>query len=258
MSESVDSNFGPDIEPIPTTECERLRFQATDDLVAGRVTQARQNFQSAIEVGLTELGHRHPHVALALVGLADLTQDLGEAERLRFRALAALDGQALYAGLSVVLLMDIARPYRRRGDFETAESFYRQAVEVGEANPQAGGAFAQLGLAVCLEARGEPERAAQLRDSAREYCDQHGSKLFARGYSAPVLPSLREGFPLPLEDYLDVAYRAVERREDVCGRNHPLVAQELTDMAMSLRRVGHDLEAEALEKRVFEIQARIA
>jgi tetratricopeptide (TPR) repeat protein len=268
VEQEVAHEFEEDDEPQPTSETQRLVFQAIDAMVDGKLGEATRLLEEALAEGERSLGPEHPHVAEALSHLASVAHFLkrpAEAEALYLRALAIYERAVGPESLAVAReLSDLGAFYQTQGDPVRGEVHYRKALETWERLPAGEGpppTGLRSGLGECLVQLGRPDEAAPLlrevwADRARLFADRYRTdELHASWWDAFYLS---RGSRIRLEQRLESIRYDLSRAEREVGPEHPHVAFHLERLVRFLRRLDRLDDVPALEVRAQAIRARAA
>ncbi len=253
-------------EPQPTSEVERLIFEALDARLDRDLDATEALLLQALDVGERTLGWDHPHTARALSELASVDWDRGRSDLWRRRVYQALEIYRRTTGSESEdvehAYNDLAYYHQMLGDYAQAEQCCRQALALREQRYP--GALhplnSRIHLAECVGAQGRREEAASLfRRVQQEWCRWHPERLV----DPDRLPEwwaivyLGQGTAEQAERLEAVTARTVTLYEKTCGPDHLHVAEQLDPLAALRRHLGRMEAAEEAATRAEAIRARI-
>lgn len=232
-------------------EAEELSRRAKDQHAAGALDQAIRHAQRAVEIRREQMGHRSPHLAIALGTLAKLVEEksgLVATRPLYEEALRVFENVygdehphcALVLYSLILILIEL-------GEYETAKALARRKLKIdvkvyGLYDPNVDTALVLLSRA--HRGAGEIVGAAYVSESMKRprAFDDDSAKLATAAEKAEVAAQLAEAAELDRQSYElsqagkhaeaeQLAVRVLAIHEWVYGTAHPTVATSLNNLA---------------------------
>ena len=237
-----------------------MRLQGTTNFVLGRYKESEEQLETALAKARAA-GLESEQVQL-LIDLAQLTQRTSELEKSR-AYLEQARGLEVYVRLPATLHAEaeiVAGELRLlENEYDGARARYARAIELLESEPEISLLLAEAYWRVAdawLLQEEIPEAQPWLEKSIDIYIELEGPDFHAlqRIYSA-------YGWTQHATGNYSTALENFQRAHNVLLRNfgaeHPLVSNELNNMAMSLNRLGRYDEAVATYEKALDLLQRV-
>jgi serine/threonine protein kinase/Tfp pilus assembly protein PilF len=248
--EGLSASTTPDYSALLTAEND-LALALVE---AGRLVEAREHFEKAVELGRTQLGDDALQTLVSESNLARHDADQGRLEAAIARFEAVLPRQRAAIGErhpnTLDTLGNLSTALTSAGRFDEAERLGREALQAsrevyGPDHPSTGQAAGNLGVTLYSLGRlvqAEEQLLEAERIHARIYPEEHRDLLRARSNLACVRLDLGR-----LDESRELAERVLAAQRRVLGESHPHTLTTLNCVASSYKALGRLDDAE----RVF-------
>ena len=243
-------------------ESGRIEARAAVLFGAGKLVEAAELYERAIEKRTAASSADHPEVARLTGALANLRYRLGdhaEARALHEQSLAIRESALSPDHPEVARgLNNLANVLTEAGELEGSRALHLRALEIrrkafGDAHKEVAQTLGNLAAVESL--LGEEERAVERLRLAIRILEHLGIRDATLARMLGNLAAFRGGRAEHLEEAEALARRGIQVFEEVVGRDHFNVAHSLDGLADILNRRGNHREAKRVAQRAHEIWA---